>query len=180
MRPIGVTVVTALALGALSAPASARIQVRHERVTFGHDTSMVTVVTMPRPVGNRVLMPALPGGIVSQGTATVSAVSKSLSRNGTAVEINADLYQYTTGQPSGLLLIDGEVYNQPQGARPALQIDGGGTLHTSRPRARGTLTLPGHQTVPFQVNVRSASGGAVFYDRGWGRVPPAGGDGLFI
>ena len=157
-----------------AAAASDGIQVRHERVTFGSNTSMVTVVTMPKPGGNRVLMPALPGGVVSSGTATVSAVSGKLARHGTAVAINADLFEYSTGQPSGLLLIDGEIYNQPQGARPALQIDAGGTLHTSTPRARGTLRLPGHRTVPYQVNVRASNDGAVFYDRGWGPSAPSG------
>lgn len=177
MRPSRVILLFMLALGALPSTAAAvpdGIDIRRERVTFGDDTSMVTVVTMPRPGGDRVLMPALPGGIVSAGTATVSAVSKRLGRDGTAVAINADLFEYATGQPSGLLLIDGEVYNQPQGSRPALQIDARGTLHTSRPRARGTLRLPDRRIVPFQVNVRSAAGGAVFYDRGWGRRAPAG------
>jgi hypothetical protein len=180
LRPI---LLAALALALLPAGgASARdgIDIRHERVTFGPHTSMVTTVTMPRPVGNRVLAPALPGGIVSQGTATVSAVSKSLSSHGTAVAINADLFEYATGQPSGLLLIDGEVYNQPQGARPALQIDAGGTLHTSRPRARGVLTLPSRRAVPFQVNVRTAPSGAVFYDRGWGPSAPSGATHAFV
>ena len=157
-----------------AAAASAGIQVRHERVTFGSNTSMVTVVTMPKPGGNRVLMPALPGGIVSSGTATVSSVSGQLARHGTAVAINADLFEYATGQPSGLLLVDGEIYNQPQGDRPALQIDAGGTLHTSTPRARGTLALPHGRKVPYQVNVRSSTDGVVFYDRGWGPSAPSG------
>lgn len=177
MRSRWIILHVVLALGALPAAAAAAaggIDIRHERVTFGDDTSMVTIVTMPRPGGDGVLMPVLPGGIVSEGTATVSAVSERLGRDGTAVAINADLFEYATGQPSGLLLIDGEVYNQPQGSRPALQIDAHGTLHTSRPRARGTLRLPDRRIVPFQVNVRSATDGAVFYDRGWGRRAPAG------
>jgi hypothetical protein len=183
MRRLRLILLAALAVVLLPAGGAAArdgIDVRHERVTIGPHTSMVTIVTMPRPVGNRVLAPALPGGIVSQGTATVSAVSKSLSRHGTAVAINADLFEYATGQPSGLLLIDGEVYNQPQGARPALQIDAGGTLHTSRPRARGVLTLPSRQDVPFQVNVRTAAAGAVFYDRGWGPSAPSGATHAFV
>jgi len=183
MRRPCVTLLAALAT-AMLAPggASARdgIDIRHERVTFGPHTSMVTIVTMPRPVDLSRVAPALPGGIVSQGTATVSAVSRSLSRHGTAVAINADLFEYATGQPSGLLLIDGEVYNQPQGARPALQIDAGGTLHTSRPRGRGVLTLPSRRVVPFQVNVRAAGTGAVFYDRGWGPSAPSGATHAFV
>jgi hypothetical protein len=166
--------VAACALPAAAAASTHGIQVRHQRVTFGSHTSMVTVVTMPRPGGNRVLAPALPGGIVSAGTATVSAVSGRLAHSGTAVAINADLFEYATGQPSGLLLIDGQVYNQPQGERPALQVDGRGTLHTSSPRARGTLALPHHRVVPFQVNVPEPSDGAVFYDRGWGPSAPSG------
>lgn len=183
MRWPCVTFVAALALAALPAAATAApegIDIRHERVTFGPHTSMVTTVTMPRPGGNRVLAPALPGGVVSQGTATVSAVSQQLSRHGTAVAINADLFEYATGQPSGLLLIDGEIYNQPQGSRPALQIDSGGTLHTSRPRGRGVLTLPSRRQVPFQVNVRTPAAGAVLYDRGWGPSAPAGATHAFI
>jgi hypothetical protein len=182
MRALPVTLLAAAALGLTPAGAHAAdsIQVRHERVTFGHDTSMVTVVTMPRPGGNRVLMPALPGGIVSKGTATVSAVSRQLARHGTAVAINADLFEYATGQPSGLLVIDGIIDNEPQGGRPALQVDGRGRLATSLPRARGTLTLPSRKVVPFEVNVRSPADGAVFYDQGWGPSAPSGASSAFI
>jgi len=177
MRRVAATAAVLLAACALPATAPAArhgIEVKRERVTFGPHTSTVTVVTMPRPGGNRVLAPAIPGGIVSEGTATVSAVSKRLSRHGTAVAINADLFEYATGQPSGLLIVDGEVFNQPQGARPSLQIDTNGTLHTSTPRARGSLVLRGGRTLPFQVNVPTPDDGVVFYDRGWGPSAPSG------
>ncbi|HWV86729.1 MAG TPA: phosphodiester glycosidase family protein [Capillimicrobium sp.] len=177
MRRIAVTAAVLVAACALPAAAPAArhgIEVKRERVTFGPHASTVTVVTMPRPGGNRVLAPAIPGGVVSEGTATVSAVSKQLSRHGTAVAINADLFAYATGQPSGLLIVDGEVYNQPQGERPSLQIDTNGTLHTSTPRARGSLVLRGGHTLPFQVNVTTPDDGVVFYDRGWGPSAPSG------
>lgn len=168
----------AVAMGALAAPASAfaksPVVVRHERVTFGGHTSQVTIVSMPRPGRGRTLMPVLPGDIVSAGTATTSSVSKRLSRYGTTVAINADLFSYASGQPSGLLLIDGEIYNQPQGGRPALAVDRGGTLSTSKPKASGVLTLPGGREVDFDVNVRQAAGAAVLYDGGWGPSAPTG------
>ncbi len=150
------------------------IVVRHERVTIGGHASNVTTVSMPRPGGDRVLQPVLADGIVSAGTATTSSVSRRLARHGTAVAINADLFEYTTGQPSGLLVIDGEIYNQPQGGRPALAVDTDGTLSTSRPRASGSLRLPHGRELPFEVNVRTAPAGAVTYDRGWGPSAPAG------
>jgi len=177
MRRIAVTAAALVAGCAVPAAAPATrhgIEVERERVTFGPHTSTVTVVTMPRPGGNRVLAPAIPGGIVSEGTATVSAVSKQLARHGTAVAINADLFEYATGQPSGLLIVDGEVCNQPQGERPSLQIDTNGALHTTTPRARGSLVLGGGRTLPFQVNVTTPDDGVVFYDRGWGPSAPSG------
>lgn len=167
-----------VAVAALAAPTVASAQggivVRHTRVTDGAQTSAVTIVTMPRPGRGRTLMPVLPGDIVSSGTATTSSVSKRLSRYGTAVAINADLFEYASGQPSGLLLIDGEIYNQPQGGRPALAVDRNGTLSTSKPKATGVLTLPGGRKVDFDVNVRQGGDHAVLYDGGWGPSAPSG------
>jgi hypothetical protein len=99
------------------------IVVRHQRVTIDGRTANVTTVTMPKPGRGRVLEPVLPGDVVSQGTMTTSTASRQLGRYGTAVAINADLFEYASGQSSGMLMIDGELYNQPQGGRPALGVD---------------------------------------------------------
>jgi hypothetical protein len=176
---LAVVALTATAGAAgLAAPAAVLAQsgivVRHQRVTDGAQSSEVTIVSMPRPGRGRTLMPVLPGDIVSSGTATTSSVSKRLSRYGTAVAINADLFEYASGQPSGLLLIDGEIYNQPQGGRPALAVDRTGTLSTSKPKATGVLTLAGGKSVDFDVNVRQGGDDAVLYDGGWGPSAPSG------
>jgi len=156
-----------------------RVVERVERVTIGPRTSTVVTVTMPRPGRGRVLEPVLPGDVVSRGTATTSSVSRALGRYGTAVAINADLFEYASGQPSGLLMIDGEIYNQPQGGRPALAIGHDGMLSLSRPKAVGRLRLPDRSTVPFEINVRRADG-LVTYDSGWGRTPPPGARRSFV
>jgi hypothetical protein len=170
---VAATALTALALPA-AADAKSPVVVRHERVTYGPHRSNVTIVSMPRPGRGRTLMPVLPGDEVSAGTETTSSVSKRLSRYGTAVALNADLFSYASGQPSGLLLIDGEIYNQPQGGRPALAVDRTGTLSTSKPKASGSLTLPGGRSVGFEVNVRQSPTDAILYDGGWGPSAPTG------
>jgi len=152
---------------------------RVERVTIGGRTSTVVTVTMPRPGRGRVLEPVLPGEVVSKGTATTSSVSRVLGRYGTAVAINADLFEYASGQPSGLLMIDGELYNQPQGGRPALTIGYDGVLRMSKPKATGRLTLPDGSRVPFEFNVKR-SDGLVTYDEGWGRAAPPGARRSFV
>lgn len=149
------------------------IVVRHERVTIGGHAGNVTTVSMPRPHRGRVLEPVLPGNIVSDGTATTSAVSRRLARSGTAVAINADLFEYASGQPSGLLMMDGEIFNQPQGGRPALSIGYDGVLTASKPRSTGTIDLGRGRPIPFEVNVKRPRG-VVSYDRGWGARIPAG------
>jgi len=177
-----------LAIALIAAPADAAIRrvtvsqqrraggivVRHQRVTIDGRTSNVTTVTMPKPGRGRVLEPVLPGDVVSQGTMTTSKASRALGRYGTAVAINADLFEYASGQSSGMLMMDGELFNQPQGGRPALSIDYDGKLTMSTPRARGTLTLPGRRVVPFEVNAKRADA-VVSYDGGWGKHAPAGG-----
>lgn len=154
------------------------IVVRKERVTIGSRTSLVTTVTMPKPGRGHALEPYLPNDEVSEGTATTSSVSGALNRYGTAVAVNADLFEYASGQPSGLLVIDGEIYNQPQGGRPALSVDYRGNLTASRPKASGVLSLPRGREVPFEVNVRRRDG-VVLYDNGWGpRIPEGAGRSL--
>jgi exopolysaccharide biosynthesis protein len=181
-------VATAVALAGLlvAAPVQAKIaskrisKTRHaggivvtqERVDIDGDSSIVFTVSMPRPGPGRVLEPALADDEVSSGTATTSSVSRSFGRFGTAVAINADLFEYASGHPSGLFLLDGEVFNQPQGGRPALAGSTNGTLTVSRPKATGTLTVRG-KPVPFEVNVLRKDG-VVLYDQGWGPKPPAG------
>jgi hypothetical protein len=153
--------------------AAGGIVVGHERVTIGGHAGNVTTVTMPQPRRGRVLEPVLPGNVVSDGTATTSAVSRRLARSGTAVAINADLFEYASGQPSGLLMMDGEIFNQPQGGRPALAIDHDGVLTASRPRSTGTIDLGRGRPIPFEVNVKRPRG-LVSYDGGWGARIPAG------
>lgn len=148
------------------------VVVRHERVTIAGRSSLVTTVTVPKPGRGMVLEPVLAGDMVSHGTATTSDVSRVLGRRGIAVAINADLFEYASGQPSGLFLLGGEIYNQPQGGRPALSGDQEGNLSVSRPRAAGRLTI-GQRTVPFEINVRRDRG-VVLYDHGWGPRAPAG------
>ena len=182
------SIVATLAVAVLATPAAAAVKrstistqrhpggivVRHQRVTIDGRTANVTTVTMPKPGRGRVLEPILPGDVVSKGTMTTSKASRQLGRFGTAVAINADLFEYASGQSSGMLMIDGELYNQPQGGRPALSIDYEGRLTMSTPRARGSLVLAGGATVPFEVNVKRPDT-VVTYDRGWGRRAPAGG-----
>lgn len=191
MRPLSIAITLIASAGAglvapAAAPAAIRshtlserryqagIVVRHELVTIDGASAEVITATMPpaRASQGRVLEPVLPGNIVSEGTQTTSAVTRELDRYGTAVAINADLFEYATGQPSGLLVIDGDIFNQPQGGRPALAIDTDGHLSASRPKASGTLRLPGGGAMPFQINVRGTSG-LVTYDAGWGRRTPA-------
>lgn len=149
------------------------IVVRQERVTIDGRTSDVTTVTMPKPGRGRALEPYLPDGELDEGTDTTSSFSGYLDRYGTAVAINADLFEYASGQPSGLLMLDGEMFNQPQGGRPALHVGLDGMLGMSTPRSAGTLRLANGRRVPFEVNVRRDDG-VVTYDRGWGRRTPAG------
>ncbi|HEY8581679.1 MAG TPA: phosphodiester glycosidase family protein [Capillimicrobium sp.] len=148
------------------------ITVRQERVTIDGRTSRVTTVTMPKPGRGRALEPYLPDDIVSEGTTTTSRISGELDRYGTAVAINADLFTYGSGQPSGLFMVDAEIFNQPQGGRPALFMGTDGMLGMTTPRTSGVITA-GKRKIPFEVNVRRDEG-VVLYDYGWGPSAPPG------
>lgn len=154
------------------------IVVRHERVTIDGRTSNVTTVTMPKPGRGRALEPYLPRNRVSSGTTTTSGITGELKDFGTAVAVNADLFEYASGQPSGLFMVDGEMYNQPQGGRPALFMGVDGTLGMTTPKSSGTLRV-GRRKVPFEVNVRRDDG-VVLYDFGWGPQIPPGAKHAFV
>ena len=145
---------------------------RQERVTIDGRTSDVFTVTMPKPARGRALEPYLPNNIVSAGTSTTSRVTGELKRYGHAVAVNADLFEYATGQPSGLFMVDGDILNQPQGGRPALFMQTDGMLGMSTPKTSGVLTV-GKRKIPFEVNVRRTDG-VVLYDYGWGKSVPPG------
>lgn len=145
---------------------------RQERVTIDGRTSDVFTVTMPKPGRGRALEPYLPNNIVSAGTTTSSRITGELKPYGHAVAVNADLFEYATGQPSGLFMVDGDILNQPQGGRPALFMQTDGMLGMTTPKTSGVITI-GKRKIPFEVNVRRTDG-VVLYDYGWGKTVPPG------
>ena len=77
-------------------------QIRGEQVVFH-------IVTAPKPGGLYALKPVLSNGTIT-GRETVSAMQKRMSGNATVVGVNADLFNWQIGYPSGIFMRDGVLH----------------------------------------------------------------------
>ena len=108
-------------------------QIRGERVVFH-------VVTTPKPGGLYSLKPVLSNGRIT-GTETVSSMQTRMSGNATVVGVNADLFNWQLGYPSGIFMRDGVLHGRPTSARSSLGIGIDGLLRIARIGFFGTWAI---------------------------------------
>jgi Phosphodiester glycosidase len=91
------------------------------------DGGQVAHVVRAAPSPRIALAPALAAGSpVARGPLT-GAVAARLD-SGVVAGINGDFFSYSTGSPSGVLLVDGDLVHEPEASRPALVLPPSGVL----------------------------------------------------
>jgi hypothetical protein len=176
---VGRLLIGALLALVLAAPAAAqRVElmpgVAYERgVQFTpHGPVALHVVTGPRPTGLYALRPVLSNETVV-GRETVSSMARRTALSATSVAINADMFEWTSGHPSGIFMRDRVLASTPHGGRSSVGITDDGTLDVRRVEFFGTWRGFGQRRTLNAFNQAPGPNGIALFTRSWGTSTPA-------
>jgi hypothetical protein len=149
--------------------------IRHirETRTVGGAPVMFHVVLGPKPGGLYGLRPVLSNELVS-GRETLTSMQRRLLRRNNLVGVNGDLFNWTTGHPSGIFVAGGVVASRPLPERSSLGIGLDGLLRVARIQYAGTFQFDGHGVrglKEFNRPITSARGFTLFTSA-WGAHTP--------
>lgn len=103
--------------------------ITHERVV--RPGGQVVHVVRGRPGPRVSLAPALAGGSPTARGRLTAAVAARQDLTGAVAGVNGDFFNYATGNPSGLLMIDRQIISEPEASRSALIIRSDGLLDSA-------------------------------------------------
>jgi hypothetical protein len=136
-----------------------------------HGPVALHVVTGPRPGGLYGLRPALSNETVT-GRETVTSIEKRTASSATSVGINADLFQWSNGHPSGIFLRDGVLASTPHGGRSSVGVTDDGLLDVRRIEFFSTWRGFGQRRPLDEFNQQPGANGIALYTPTWGRTTP--------
>jgi hypothetical protein len=137
-----------------------------------HGPVSLHVVTGPAPVGLYGLRPVLSNETV-EGRETVSSMSRRAALGATSVAVNADLFEWSSGHPSGIFMRDRVLAATPHGGRSSVGITEDGTLDVRRVEFFATWRGFGQRRTLNSFNQRPGANGIALYTPAWGRATPA-------
>jgi hypothetical protein len=130
------------------------------------------VLVAPRPGGLYALKPVLSNSRVT-GRERVSSMQRRLSPRATVVGVNGDLFNWTTGHPSGIYLRGNVLASRPQRARSSLGIGLDGLLRVARIGYWAYFKIDGQTAHPMAQFNRPLTGpGIALYTPVYGRRTP--------
>jgi hypothetical protein len=180
---IGCVVALAAGVAAVAAaPASAQapgkrtllpgVTYEHAVQFTPHGPVALHVVTGPRPTGLYALQPVLSNETIP-GTERVTAMQKRLSPAATMVGVNGDMFNWSSGRPSGVLIRNGIVDNPPYGDRSSVGIAPDGTIDVRRVEFFGTWRGLGQRRALSDINQLPGPNGISLFTSSYGPATPA-------
>ncbi len=164
---------------ALAAPAAAQRVQLMPGVTYEHGVQFTShgpvfllVVTGPKPGGLSGLRPVLSNESV-EGRETVTSMEKRLTAGATSVGVNADLFAWSTGHPSGIFMRDNVLAATPHSGRSSVGVTDDGLLDVRRIEFFSTWRGFGQRRPLTAFNQTPAANGIALYTPTWGRTTPA-------
>jgi len=136
-----------------------------------HGPVALHVVTGPKPGGLYGLRPVLSNNSVV-GRETVTSMEKRTATSATSVGINADLFQWSNGHPSGIFMRDGVLATSPHGGRSSVGVTDDGTLDVRRIEFFSTWRGFGQRRPLNEFNQVPGANGVALYTPEWGRTTP--------
>lgn len=141
--------------------------------SIGGARVVVHVLKAPRPGGLYDLKPVLSNGLVT-GRETVSSMQRNLSRRATLAGVNGDLFNWTSGRPSGIFLRKNRLATRAAPDRSSLGIGTDGLLRTGFVRYTGTWQFGSNKLRVLREfnHPLEQDNGVVLYSPTWGAQTP--------
>jgi hypothetical protein len=144
-----------------------------------HGPVAIHVVVGARPVGLYRLRPVLSNETIT-GRETVTAMQRRTATQATSIGVNGDLFSFADGRPSGIVLRDGVLANQPNPNRSSAGIGLDGLLDVRRVKFFGMWRGTGQRRVLNRLNKEPARNGTALFTSDWGRRTPSYPDGVAV
>ena len=136
-----------------------------------HGPEVIHVMIAPKPGGLYALHPVLSNNTVI-GRERVTSMQKRMSSTATVGGVNADLFTFDEGLPSGMFMQSGVLTTPPHPKRSTVGVtdDGGSSSSASRCSARGRASV-----TPSAERPQPAPGpeGVSLFTPAWGPATPA-------
>jgi hypothetical protein len=148
--------------------------VTYERQLFftPHGPEVVHVMTAPRPGGLYALRPVLSNNAVL-GRETVTAMQRRVSASATVGGVNADLFTWNEGLPSGMFMESGVMKTPPHPKRSTVGVTDDGRLLVQRVAMLGTWQGLSQRRPLGGLNQRPGAEGVSLFTPAWGPTTPA-------
>jgi hypothetical protein len=137
-----------------------------------HGPEVLHVMTAPRPGGLYGLRPVLSNNLVL-GRETVTSMQKRVSTTATVGGVNADLFTWNEGLPSGMYMEGGVMKTPPHPRRSTVGITDDGRLVVERVQMLGTWQGSSQRRPLNGLNQRPGPEGLSLFTPAWGPTTPA-------
>lgn len=137
-----------------------------------HGPEVIHVMTAPRPGGLYALRPILSNDSV-QGRETVTSMQRRASASATVGGVNADLFTWDEGLPSGMFMESGVLKTPPHSKRSTVGITDDGRLLVQRVAMLGTWQGSSQRRPLNGLNQRPGPEGVSLFTPAWGPTTPA-------
>jgi Phosphodiester glycosidase/FlgD Ig-like domain len=179
-------VIAALLAGVLASPAAAArvalapgIKYERQLMFTPHGPEVVHVMTAPRPGGLYALKPVLSNESVL-GRETVTSMQRRMSSVATVGGVNADLFTWNEGLPSGMFMESGLMKTPPHPRRSTVGITQDGRLLVERLQMIGTWQGISQRRPLNALNQRPGPEGVSLFTPAWGATTPGANDTIEI
>ena len=133
-----------------------------------HGPEVMHVMTAPRPGGLYALKPILSNNLVL-GRETVTSMERRTSTTATVGGVNADLFTWNEGLPSGMFMESGVLKTPPHPKRSTVGITDDGRLLVQRVAMLGTWQGSSQRRPLNGLNQRPGPEGVSLFTPAWGR-----------
>lgn len=137
-----------------------------------HGPEVIHVMTAPRPGGLYALRPMLSNDTVL-GRETVTSMERRASASATVGGVNADLFTWNEGLPSGMFMESGVMMTPPHPRRSTVGITDDGGLLVQRVRMLGTWRGSSQRRPLAGLNQRPGPNGVSLFTPAWGATTPS-------
>jgi hypothetical protein len=172
-------VIALLLAGVFASPAQAARVTLAPGITYErqlmftpHGPEVVHVMTAPKPGGLYALKPVLSNDAVL-GRETVTSMQRRMSSVATVGGVNADLFTWNEGLPSGMFMESGFMKTPPHPRRSTVGITQDGRLLVERVQMIGTWQGISQRRPLNGLNQRPGPEGVSLFTPAWGATTPA-------